>query len=61
MREIPEDWKKAKVTFIFQKGPERESREVKVGQPVLDPRKGDGANHPGKHFQTYDGQEGDWV
>lgn len=57
---VPEEWKKANVTSTFKKGEKEGDQELEAGHPHLSPWKSSGANKPGSHFQTYEGQKDNW-
>lgn len=48
-----------KYQLYLQGQKEGRSGELLASLPHLSPWEADGANHPGKHFQTHEGQDGD--
>lgn len=52
--------KENKYHSFLQEGQEEGFRELQDSQTHLNTLEGDGENHPGNHFKTYDGEKGDW-
>ena len=55
--EVPEGWRKENVTPVFKTGKKEEPGNYRLVNLTSIPEEGDGAAHPGNHFQTHEGQE----
>lgn len=57
---LPLELEESKYHSCLHKGQAERLMELQAGQSHLSTWEGDKANNPGKHFQTYKGQEGHW-
>lgn len=51
---------KKQMSLLFSRSQKGGSRKFQTVHPYLNSFKSDVANKPGKHFQGYEGQQGDW-